>query len=203
MKCEKSEMIWQTMGFSFFQPKLSAGMPWLTLKQLKSYRETDETRQYKKIIKGLIDKEVSYLRPDLLTKFHNSLEHSFKKIDSITYISCFYHRCRPSANLLKEFGGDHGVSVGFDKGIVEGAIEKFEREHLTYGNVPSSRLWYNDIGYISGEKKHFDDKVNRFSSGINIAGDDIVRYNILYLRDLVIEYLPLDNIFTHIQCYCK
>jgi hypothetical protein len=176
------------MPFRYFKPIIKSESPWFTLKQLCKYSETDETRQYNRVIENLVKAKINHLIGTEAHRLFSRLEDSFVKVDSRTYISCFYHRCIPSANMLQSFGGEIGISVGFDKSVIENATKEFVLG-LRFGNEQRNISANRSVAYVSGTQEDFDTKIEMLLNEIHATSDERVWYCVNRLRDVVVEYL--------------
>lgn len=177
-------IIWQSMSLDYFYQLVTEDKLKLPLKHLKLYG-IEERRQYSEIIdkiRDIMDKKLFFDREEI-GKMSNKLRMWFSNIDLCTYISCFYDVHEPSANLLKQFGGNIGVSVGFDKNIVCEAVNtRYEADKL-------DSIWRKEnVKYISYtyDKVAIKDKLINFTK-LFLKREEFP--DIIKLRDLVVEFL--------------
>jgi len=174
------------MKFGYFMLMITGKKTELKLKRLGSYSETDEIRQYVKITNKLIKKcEESGESREAIRTMKDKLIIDFAKIYSLTYISCFYHRCIPCANMLKTFGGEFGISVGFDKSDIMKSVENCKANVARYGREPLNIWKHQFMNYISGTEQDFNVKIEKFNKIVCKTNED----NCVAMRDSVVDFL--------------
>lgn len=151
-------IIWQSMNLDYFYQLIMRNELRLTLQHLRNYG-VEERKQYLNVIGELcyIAKYIRYYYDEEVHFLHKKLNDCFSAIDLCTYISCFYNRSEPSANLLRQFGGGNGVSVGFNKSKVVQIVNE-QNQH-------KYKVWRSKkVKYIRREEDslYLRDKIKKF-----------------------------------------
>ena len=183
-------LLWQSMKLEYFIPLINDSNPQLVLQHLKRYEEFKESRQYRETINKLLEAKNSKNFPiEDIHKIRDFLIKSYEAIDRLTYLSCFYNEEKPSANMLRYFGGESGVSVGFDKDLIREAVKERSKE---LGEEEPANIWREyPVDYTAGKKEEFEERVEKiFEYVISNDADEISsNESNIKLRDLVVNAL--------------
>jgi hypothetical protein len=188
-------ILWQSMKLEYFIALVTRNALRLTLQSINRKSDYEEARQHGEIVNAICNELHRELcDKDDVKKIEKKLMLDFESIDRNTYLCCFYNVSAPSANLVRLFGGDSGISVGFDKDLIEKAVCDKNRDAPSNDKCKCAQIEYieNDIGLGTGEmddKNMLAEKLKGFTRTIKPDDGESWRYDVSVLQNLIVQYL--------------